>query len=77
MALKAIVTSHLQVVSSGGFRQVLHRTPNLPRNRMSCFATKAVSKGQEQFVEDPSKFQALQGVKVGCMCRDSELPGSQ
>ena len=75
MALKTVVTSRLPVVSLGGFRQVLYRAPILQRNSMSCFATKAVSKGQEQFVEDSSKFQALQGVKVGCVCSNSGLLG--
>ena len=77
MAYKAVFTSRLPVVSSGGFRQVLYRTPNLQQKRMSCFPTKAVSKGQEHFVEDSSQFQALQGVKVACVCRSCGLLESQ
>ena len=34
---------------------------------MSSCSAVAVKKGQEQFVDDKSKFEALQGVKVECI----------
>lgn len=61
MAL-SVATLRVPAVSAASIRQVLPHTST--SRRMSCSATKSVSKGQEQFVEDRSKFQALQGVEA-------------
>lgn len=64
MALRAITAARLPAVCTGQFRQVLPRGQAQAQRRKMSSSISAAKKGQEQFVEDRSTSESLQGVQV-------------
>lgn len=77
MAIRASVCSYLAPESRFSrpavSKQVFghNRIPRSNQGSMSTCSAVAVKKGQEQFIDDKSKYEALKGVKVLCICKSA------